>query len=352
MSKSVLFRRAQVSDASSIARIHTASWRHAYQGQVPSAYLDGLSVEKRTEFWSALLKDSPSGFFTFVVQDVRDEVLGFVRGANATDDKGQSGGELTALYLEPGRTGQGLGTQLFQIAMEQFVRDGHTRMHLWVLSGNPATHFYEKRGGRSGATKDRDFGGQLCPLTSFHWDDLEGTLKNIYPHYRHPCIKHYTEMEELKPGHYPGSSEPLCTGAPLGRFFDLARLGIHHETLAPGTRTSWPHAESTEDELIYVLEGHPHAWIDGFQYPLQPGDVVGFKAGSGIAHTFLNNSNNPVRILVIGDRTRTDNRVYYPKNPLRNQEIGSLLWQDAPVRRLGPHDGMARIETDPSLRSG
>lgn len=67
-------------------------------------------------------------------------------------------------------------------------------------------------------------------------------------------------------------------GAPLARGLRLNRLGIHHERLPPGRRTSYPHAESDEEEFIYVLEGFPEVWINGYLWKLEPGDSVGFPA--------------------------------------------------------------------------
>ena len=102
----------------------------------------------------------------------------------------------------------------------------------------------------------------------------------------------------------PGSDELLAIGAPLGAAAGLAVMGIYHELLPPGRRTSWPHAERDLEEFVYVLEGRPQVWIDGEVHDLVPGDGVGFAKGTGIAHTFLNNTDADVRLLVIGERSR------------------------------------------------
>ncbi|GHW14612.1 Hemolysin [Vibrio cholerae] len=102
---------------------------------------------------------------------------------------------------------------------------------------------------------------------------------------RYPCIKHWSELQEKEPRFYSGSQEPLSIGCALGHYFGFARIGIHHEIVEPGHRTSCPHAEKTEDEFVHVLEGTPDVWLDGVLYRLQPGDSVGFKAGDGLAHT-------------------------------------------------------------------
>lgn len=139
---------------------------------------------------------------------------------------------------------------------------------------------------------------------------------------------------------YPNSAERLGFTASFSPHFSLMRLGIHHERLPPGRRLSWPHAEADEEEFVFVLEGAPDLWLDGHVRRLQPGDGVGFPAGTGLAHTFINNTQADVRLLVVGEASRHRSRLTYPKNPARNAEIGSRLWTDCPQRPLGPHDGM------------
>jgi uncharacterized cupin superfamily protein len=73
---------------------------------------------------------------------------------------------------------------------------------------------------------------------------------------------------------------------------------------------------------------------------LAPGDGVGFPAGTGLCHTFINNTDSDVRLLVVGDRNRDDNRFHYPLHPARNAQIGERHWKDLPARALGPHDGL------------
>ncbi|MCQ1834810.1 cupin domain-containing protein [Neorhizobium galegae] len=152
-------------------------------------------------------------------------------------------------------------------------------------------------------------------------------------------IRHWTEVEKPQEKHYRGDDELMGFGAALARQFGLTRLGIHHHRLPPGRRTSFPHAEELEEEFIYVIEGNPEVWLDGGVYPLKPGDSVGFPAGTGIAHTFINNTDAEVRLLVIGEANKDENRLFYPKN-LDLKAIRRDWWDDAPERPLGDHDGM------------
>lgn len=152
-------------------------------------------------------------------------------------------------------------------------------------------------------------------------------------------IRHYTEMASSR-GVYPGDTEEMSVGTPLSRPLGLKRIGFHHELLPPASRTSWPHAEEKEEELVFVLEGEPDAWIDGVLYRLRVGDVVVFVPGTGIAHTFINNTDKPVRLLVVGEKIPSS-RTFYPFRPggWEGMPIENR-WVDPPPSIRGPHDGL------------
>ena len=113
---------------------------------------------------------------------------------------------------------------------------------------------------------------------------------------------------------------------PFARPLGLTRLGVHHEVLKPGHRSSLPHAEATEEECVYILEGHPQAWIDGALHPLSPDDIVVFPPGTGIRHTITNPTDRNVRMLVIGERVAVSRK--------RVQRFVAWLAQEHP--ELGP----------------
>jgi len=158
-------------------------------------------------------------------------------------------------------------------------------------------------------------------------------------------IRHWRELEGKDDSFYPGDTELMSIGAPFGKLLGLTRIGIHHERLLPGRRTSYPHAESLEEEFVYVIEGDPDVWIDGTLHRLAPGDAVGFPAGTGICHTFLNNTQKEVRLLVVGESNKAENRIHYPLNQ-EHELTRTDAWTDVPPRTLGGHDGKARIEFD------
>ena len=140
---------------------------------------------------------------------------------------------------------------------------------------------------------------------------------------------------------YPQSDEPMGPVRPVGRVAGLRRIGINIQTLPPGTRSSWPHAEEDEEEFVYVLQGEVDCWIDGVLHRMVTGDLAAFPAGTGICHTFLNNTDRDVVLLVGGEAPKPESRITYPLNPSRRADLTSnQWWHDAPVHPLGPHDGL------------
>mgnify|MGYP003145305973 CR=1 FL=1 len=157
-------------------------------------------------------------------------------------------------------------------------------------------------------------------------------------------IANYRDLMDEDTACYPGSSELLAIGAPVGKKLGLQKIGIHIETIPPGRRTSWPHAEKTEEEFAFVVSGEPSVWINGELQQLKQGDFVAFPSGTGIAHTFINDSDEDAVLLVGGEATKPDNQIFYPLHPERNEQMREkgALWSDIPSQVLGKHDGTPR----------
>lgn len=125
----------------------------------------------------------------------------------------------------------------------------------------------------------------------------------------------------------------------IGRTVDFSRIAVHHIVVPPGERTSSPHAESLEEEFVLVLKGQPDLWLNGYIHNLSEGFAVGFPAGTGIAHTFINNTDAEVRLLVAGDKNKKENLCSFPINPELKQDC-PIWWENPPPQTLGPHNGM------------
>lgn len=151
-------------------------------------------------------------------------------------------------------------------------------------------------------------------------------------------IKHWHVLEGPDNAGYPGSDEKFAISTPVARHVGLRRLGVSHIRLPPGRRTSYPYAQSSDELYIYVLEGYPQVWVNGSLHELSPGDSVGFVPGTGLCHTFLNNTTEDVRFLVVEEPPHPDNRTYFPLNP-GYAATRHDRWIDHPPQFFGAHDG-------------
>jgi uncharacterized cupin superfamily protein len=97
---------------------------------------------------------------------------------------------------------------------------------------------------------------------------------------------------------------------PLGDLFGLSNFGVNLTCLAPGAMSALRHAHSRQDEFVYILQGHPTLHTDDGQTNLSPGMCAGFKAGTGNGHHLINESEDEVIYLEIGDRTPGDEGSY------------------------------------------
>ena len=153
-------RLASPADAEAIARLHVASWRDAYRGFVPAAFLEALKLELRTAYWR---EEIGNPAITVLLAESASTLCG-VCACGPCHDSGQpvpGAWEIYHLHVAPNLRGQGVGAQLFASAVEHGARAGHTALTLWVIAPNVAARrFYARQGMRTdGAEQDRPLGG-------------------------------------------------------------------------------------------------------------------------------------------------------------------------------------------------
>jgi RimJ/RimL family protein N-acetyltransferase len=158
----ITVRHATVYDAASLAAVELASWRAAYRGLMPDAFLDDLSEAEKTADWRQnLLKHGTSGRKRVVVAVSDTGVIGLVR-VGPIMDEGEVG-LVYLLYVLPAYWGYGVGTALMRAGMNELRDLGMGDAVLWVLRDNlRARRFYERLGWTpDGRTVNEDYGGYI-----------------------------------------------------------------------------------------------------------------------------------------------------------------------------------------------
>lgn len=117
----------------------------------------------------------------------------------------------------------------------------------------------------------------------------------------------------MKPSVYPEPFASRMSGREkrqLGEVFGLINFGVNLTRLAPGAVSALRHAHSKQDEFVYILQGCPTLHTDEGKRQLSPGMCAGFKAGNGNAHCLINETDEEVVYLEVGDRSLGDEGTY------------------------------------------
>jgi ribosomal protein S18 acetylase RimI-like enzyme len=140
-------RTARPSDVEAIAALHLASWRAAYAGFVPEAFLSSVTLESRIERWGRALDPSLSLLTQTIVADDEAVILGVCSFGFRRQPPAVSAGEIYSLHVRPDVTRRGLGKLLLDESLHRVALLGCYSCVLWVLRDNVnARRFYESRG--------------------------------------------------------------------------------------------------------------------------------------------------------------------------------------------------------------
>lgn len=113
---------------------------------------------------------------------------------------------------------------------------------------------------------------------------------------------------------YPSPYDEPCLereGVDLSTPGGLTQFGARLITLPPGSWSSQRHWHSHEDELVYIVSGHPTFVDDDGPQALSPGDVTTHPSGESNGHHMMNETDEPVTFLVVGTRAAHLDHCHY-----------------------------------------
>jgi len=109
-------RAATPSDVDAIAELHLASWRAAYRGIVPDAFLDGMTLESRVVRWRGAVASSLFPLTETMVAVDGDTILGVCSFGQQRARAAPGIGEIYVLHIRPDSWRRGVGTLLLDDA--------------------------------------------------------------------------------------------------------------------------------------------------------------------------------------------------------------------------------------------
>ena len=181
MTAPVSLRPARPGDAAAIARVQVETWRAAYAGIVPDAYLVAMTESKQALQWNNTIRRAvaPEAVLAAESNDLPGgRIVGFGSCGRARGPLGcgPGSGEIFTLYVASDWQGQGIGRRLLGELFERLHGGGLNRAVVWVLGGNPARFFYEALGGRRIAERKERFAGVELAEAGYAWRDLGAWL--------------------------------------------------------------------------------------------------------------------------------------------------------------------------------
>jgi len=163
-------RKATISDAEGIARVHVDCWRTTYNNIVPDSYLDRLSYEKRTDLWIENISREDN--HVFVALNERDEIIGFADGSKRETNSIEQCGDLTSIYVLEKYQGLGIGNRLVRSLFSTLNNKKFQSIFVEVLEANSSKDFYEKLGAEYVRSEKINIAGAPLTLLVYVWEDI------------------------------------------------------------------------------------------------------------------------------------------------------------------------------------
>ncbi|OCA81693.1 GNAT family acetyltransferase [Bacillus sp. FJAT-27225] len=166
---SVNIRKAVLSDAKGIAKVHVDSWKTTYMNIVPDEYLNKLTYESREQLWN---RNIPEGG-VYVAESSEGQIVGFSSGGKERTGKYKGfDGELYAIYLLKEFQGQGIGKALVEPIKNYINKLGLNSMLVLVLEDNCSRLFYEALGGKKIDALEVEIAGKKLSELVYGWEDI------------------------------------------------------------------------------------------------------------------------------------------------------------------------------------
>lgn len=110
---------------------------------------------------------------------------------------------------------------------------------------------------------------------------------------------------------------------------DDLHVGVVIEELPPGKQSCPFHYHFHEEEHALILQGEVTLRLGEERIKMRKDDFVTFPAGQQIGHCFINEGNETVRYLVIGERKAGEVCVYPDSNKIAVDAIGDIYDRSA-----------------------
>jgi ribosomal protein S18 acetylase RimI-like enzyme len=170
----MIIRKAKLSDAQGIAKVHVDCWRTTYKNIIPNEFLDNLSYDQRTDIWIKNISNEQN--YVFVAENDEGHIIGFADGGKRETNTIDQSGDLTSIYILQEYQGLGIGKKLVQQLFSKLDKLGYKTIFVEVLEDNKSRFFYESLGAEWLRTEKIKIAGVELNLLVYEWKDIRSAF--------------------------------------------------------------------------------------------------------------------------------------------------------------------------------
>lgn len=168
-------RNVHIEDAPGLAKTQVDSYKTAYEGLLPPAYLANFTYAEQEQDWADILRAGTTDMLLVAVSQEK-QVVGYVLTRAQPDIFPDYDAEIIALHVQKPFQKHGIGKALFRTAAKRLMDAGCKSTMLWTLKRNPTRQWYEKLGGIFLAEKSDEIDDWTISEMAYGWKDITSLL--------------------------------------------------------------------------------------------------------------------------------------------------------------------------------
>ena len=168
-------RNAILDDCFGIAKTQVDSYRTAYAGLFPTAYLEHFTYAEEEQDWSQILTANTEDIILVAISEEK-QVVGYVLARAKPDIFPGYDSEIVALHVRQPFQGKGIGRQLLGHAIKNLIGRDCKSVMLWTLKNNRARQWYEKLNGKLVGEKNYKVDDWVISEVAYGWEEITALL--------------------------------------------------------------------------------------------------------------------------------------------------------------------------------
>jgi len=173
-----IIREAKLEDCRGIAEVQVDSYRAAYVGLFPPAYLAHFTYEEEEQDWHSLLTSDTSDILLVAIA-ADNRVIGYTLARAQPDIYLDYDAEIVALHVNRAFQQQGIGTALLTAAVTKLTEHDCKSVMLWTLQNNPNRRWYTSLQGKLIGEKAYEVDNWRIVEIAYGWDPITTLLAQL-----------------------------------------------------------------------------------------------------------------------------------------------------------------------------